>query len=192
MRYRLAEERMDTKAPPDDVAPPYHAKPTAPTIIVLLRKAIEQLGLFDMPVTVGAHQRGGKPVGPYVATRRKKAAQAKHQAQKERKYPAGPAVGESMAGRASLPIAMLTVPGLDGHAELRVVKWGGKRDRGYGDASYGFAVYMGGKKAWSAPFHGIRGDMTLQQAADMALAYLNTDKDRDQKISMSPVGGAER
>lgn len=45
---------------------------------------------------------------------------------------------------------------------------------------------------WSAPFHGIRGDMTLQQAADMALAYLNTDKDRDQKISMSPVGGAER
>jgi hypothetical protein len=40
MRYRLAEERMDTKAPPDDVAPPYHAKPTAPTIIVLLRKAL--------------------------------------------------------------------------------------------------------------------------------------------------------
>lgn len=192
MRYRLTEERMDTNAPPDEVAPPYQAKPAAPTIMILFRKAVEQMGLFDMPVTVGAHQRGGKPVGPYVATRRKKAAQEKPPAQKERKYPAGPAVGESMAGRASLPIAMLTVPGVDGPADLRIVKWGGKRGRGYGDAFYGFAVYMGGKKAWSAPFHGLRGDMTLQQAADMALAYLNTDKDRDQKISMSPVGASGR
>jgi len=40
MRYRPTEERMDTNAPPDEVAPPYQAKPAAPTIMILLRKAL--------------------------------------------------------------------------------------------------------------------------------------------------------
>lgn len=186
MRYRPTEERMDTNAPPDEVAPPYQAKPAAPTIMILLRKAVEQMGLFDMPVTVGAHQRGGKPVGPYVATRRKKAAQGKPPAQKERKYPAGPAVGESMAGRASLPIATLSVPGVTGAIELRLIRWRSS------DTPYGFAVYVDGKKDWSAPFNGVKGDMLIRQAADLALDYLNADMPADRKIKMSILAQQEK